>query len=76
MRQKPNLAMNTERDELAQLAVDRQKTVQSGLILADKRIDAIILVPVLAKSEELLDCQDKKARVSLIMLSEFFTLSS
>jgi hypothetical protein len=36
--------------------------------LPDKRPDAIVLMPIRAKREELLDGDDKKARLSVIIL--------
>jgi hypothetical protein len=76
MREKANAALNAGNDATPQLRMGLQDRVQSGLILTDKRTGAIVLVPVIAKRENFLDCYDKKARFSLIMLSVLHTPSS
>jgi hypothetical protein len=76
MSEKPNPAVNTVGDTLPQLRIGLQYRVQRGLILADKRLSAIVLVPIFAKREELLDRDDKKARLSVTMRSVSFTPSS
>ena len=73
---KPNPAVNTVSYALLQFGIRLQYRVQRDLILLDKRTDAIVLVPVLAKRENLLDRDDIKARLSVIMRIVFFTPSS
>lgn len=76
MSEKPNPAVNTESQTAVQLGIGLQDRVQRGLILADKRVGAIVLVPIIAKRENFLDCYDKKARLSVIMRIVSFTPSS
>ena len=53
-----------------------QYRVQRGLILPDKRPGAIVFMPIRPKRENFLDGDDKKARLSVITRSLFFTPSS
>jgi hypothetical protein len=76
VREKPNAALYAGNDATLQLRMGLQDRVQSSLILADDRLGAIVLVPVIAKRENFPDCYDKKARLSVIMQSVSFTPSS
>jgi hypothetical protein len=76
MRQKANPAVRAADDATPQLGMGLQDRVQSGLILTDKRVGAIVLVPVIAKRENFPDRYDKKARLSLTMPSVLHTPSS
>ena len=49
------------------LGVGLQNRVQRRLILPDKRLGAVILVPIRAKREKLLDGYSKKARLSVMI---------
>ena len=53
-----------------------QDRVQRGLILPDKRPGAIVLMPIRAKREKLLDGYGKKARLSAIISIVLYTPSS
>ena len=76
MGEKPNPAVNAVRDATPQFRMRLQNRVQPGLILPDKRLGAIVLVPIGAKREKLLDGDGKKARLSVTMRSVFDTPSS
>ena len=76
MSQKPNPTVNTVSDAVPQPGMGLQHRVQRGLILTDKRIRAMILMPIRAKREKLLDSDDKKARLSVRIRIEFCTPSS
>lgn len=76
MRQKANPAVRAANGTTPQLGMGLQDRVQSGLILTDKRVGAIVLVPVIAKRENFPDRYDKKARLSLTMRSVLHTPSS
>jgi hypothetical protein len=49
MRQKPDPALAAVRNALAKMRMGRQHRVECHLILLNKRLDAILLVPPLAK---------------------------
>jgi len=49
MRQKPDPAMAAVRDALLKMRMRRQHRLECHLILLNKRLGAIILVPILAK---------------------------
>ena len=68
MSEKPNPAVNAGSDANMKLGVGLQDRVQGGLILPDQRPGAIVLMPIRAKREKLLDGDDKKARLSVIIL--------
>lgn len=76
MRQKANAAVCAANNATPQFGMGLEDRIQSGLILTDKRLGAIVLVPVIAKRENFPDGDDKKARFSLIMLSVLHTPSS
>ena len=56
MSQKSNPAMNAVHRTVTQFGIVFQNRVQRGLILTHKRLGAIVLVPILAKRENFLDC--------------------
>ena len=76
MCEKADSAVRTAGDATAKLAVGPQDRVQCGLILPDQRPGAIVLMPIRAKREELLDGDDKKARLSVIISMLLDTPSS
>jgi hypothetical protein len=78
MREKANPALLAENDTTLQLQLGMgfHDRVQRSLILPDKRVSAVVLVPVIAKRENFPDRYDKKARLSLTMWSVTFTPSS
>lgn len=76
MRQKANPAVRAADGATPQFGMGLQNRVQSGLILTDKRVGAIVLMPVIAKRENFPDRYDKKARLSLTMRSVLHTPSS
>lgn len=67
MREKTNPALRAGSYAPAQLGMRLQDRVQRGLILPDKRPGAVLLVPIGAKREKLLDGYGKKARSSAIL---------
>jgi hypothetical protein len=82
MREKANLALLAANEATLQLqpqlhlGMRLHNRVQRILILPDKRLSAIVLVPIIAKRENFLDRYDKKARLSVTMQSVCFTPSS
>lgn len=76
MGEKPDPAVSAVRDTALKLGTQSQDRVQLRLILPDKRLGAIILVPIRPKREKLLDGDDKKARFSVTMRKLFCTPSS
>lgn len=78
MREKANAAQlaGNEATLQLQLGMRLHDRVQRSLILTDKRVSAIVLVPVIAKRENFPDRYDKKARLSVTMLSVLHTPSS
>jgi hypothetical protein len=78
MREKANAALlaGNEATLQPQLGMGLHDRVQRSLILTDKRLSAVVLAPVVAKRENFLDRYDKKARLSVIMLSVLCTPSS
>ena len=73
---KANPAVRAVRPAAAKLGMGLQDRVQRGLILPDKRPGAIVLVPIRAKREKLLDGYGKKARPSVIISIVLCTPSS
>ncbi len=67
MREKANPAVRAVSNAALKLAVGLQHRVQRSLILPDKRSGAIVLMPIRAKVEKLLDGDGKKARLSAIL---------
>lgn len=65
MRQEPDPAVDALHGTATQLRMRLQHRVQCGLVLPNKRISAIILVPIQTKREKLLDADNKKARLSV-----------
>jgi len=76
MREKANPAVRAVSNAAEKLGVGLQNRVQRRLILPDKRLGAVILVPIRAKREKLLDGYSKKAKLSVTMLIVLFTPSS
>lgn len=74
--QKTNATVPAVRHAAAQFGMRLHHRVQRGLILTDKRIRAVVLMPIRAKREKLLDSDDKKARLSVTIRIEFCTPSS
>ncbi len=79
MREKANpalLAAQRGNAPAADSGMGLHDRVQRSLILPDKRLSAIVLVPVIAKRENFPDRYDKKARLSVTMRSVIITPSS
>ena len=76
MRQEVNPTVCAAHEATPQLGMGLQDRVQSGLIVTDQRVGAIVPVPVVAKRENFPDCDDKKPRLSLTMRSVLVTPSS
>jgi hypothetical protein len=72
----PALLAANETTLQMQLGMGLHDRVQRSLILTDKRLSAVVLVPVIAKRENFPDCYDKKARLSVTMQSILHTPSS
>jgi hypothetical protein len=53
-----------------------QDRLQSDLILTNKRVNAVVSVPILRKHKNFLEGYDEKARFSVMMRSVSFTPSS
>ena len=75
MGEKPNPAVQAGSGATLKLGMGLQNRVQRGLILQDKRLGAIVLMPIRTKREKLLDAYGKKTRLSVIILM-LFTPSS
>ena len=67
MREKANPAVRAVSNAAEKLGVGLQNRVQRRLILPDKRLGAVILVPIRAKREKLLDGYSKKTRLSVMI---------
>jgi hypothetical protein len=76
MREEANSAIRAGSDAPAQFGMGLQDRVQRGLILPDKRPGAVVLMPICAKREKLLDGYGKKARLSTIISIVLYTPSS
>jgi hypothetical protein len=76
MCQEPNPAVDAVDGTATELRIRRQHRVQRGLVLPNERISAIILVPIRAKRENLLDADNKKARLSITIGGALYTLPS
>jgi len=76
MRQKANPALRAVGHAPQQPGMGLYDRVQRGLILPDKRPDAVELMPIGAKREKLLDGYGKKARLSVILAMVLDTPSS
>ena len=75
MSEKPNPTAQAGNGATLKLGMGLQNRVQGGLILQDKRLGAIVLMPIRPNREKLLDAYGKKAKLSVIILT-FFTTSS
>ncbi|MGO9270424.1 MAG: hypothetical protein ACLQOO_09260 [Terriglobia bacterium] len=76
MREKANPAVNAGNEALLKFGMGLQGRVQRRLILPDKRLGAIVLMPIYAKCETLLEGNGKKAKLSVIIWIVLFTTSS
>jgi hypothetical protein len=76
MSEKPNPAVHAGNDATLKLGMGLQNRVQRGLILQDKRLGAIVLMPIRVKREKLLDAYGKKAKLSVIIPMVLDTPSS
>ena len=76
MRQEANPAVRAGSHAPAKLGMGLQDRVQRGLILPDQRAGAVVLMPIRAKREKLLDGNGKKARLSTITSIVLCTPSS
>jgi hypothetical protein len=76
MSQKANPAIRAVSDAAPQLRMGLQHRAQRGLILPDKRLGAVVLVPIVANREKLLDGDDKKTKLSAILPMFLVTPSS
>jgi hypothetical protein len=76
MREKPYPALHAASYATLQVGMRPQDRVQRGLILTDKRLGAIILVPIWSKRENSLDGYGKKAKLSVTIFRLSCTPSS
>jgi hypothetical protein len=76
MREEANPAVRTVNDAALKGGMGLQDRVQRGLILPDKRAGAVVLMPIRANREKLLDGYGKKARLSAILSIVLYTPSS
>ena len=67
MCKKPDAAMAATDGTALEVRMVTQDRVQSDLILTNKRVRAVVLVPILRKGENLLDGNDEKDRFSVMM---------
>jgi hypothetical protein len=71
MREETNPTVATQDRAVFQIRTIAQDGIQRQLILTDKRAGAIVLMPIVAKRENLGQRYDKNARFSVKMLIEF-----
>jgi hypothetical protein len=76
MGEEANLALRAVRHAALKLGLGLQNRIQRGLIVPDQRPGAIVLMPICAKRENLLDGNGKKASLSTILSSVLHTPSS
>ncbi len=76
MREKANPAVLAVNNALLKSGMGLQNRIQRRLILPDNRLGAIVLMPIHLEREKLLDGDDKKARLSVIIPIELDTPSS
>ncbi|MDA1052602.1 MAG: hypothetical protein O3C40_19270 [Planctomycetota bacterium] len=76
MRQEADPTVAAANRAVLQIRTIAQDGIQRVLILTDKRIGAVVLVPILAKRENFRDRYDKIARFSVTMLIGFCIPSS
>ena len=69
MSQKPNAAMAADNGTTVELPMVSQHRVQGDLILTNKRVSAVVPMPILRKDKNLLEGYDEKARFSVMMRS-------
>ncbi len=68
-------AVATPHRAVPQIRTIPQDGIQRELILTDKRISTLVLVPILRKSENLFESYDRKARLS-VMIRILFCMTS
>ena len=73
---KPNTAMAADNGAALKAPMASQNRVQRDLILTNKRVSAVVSVPILRKDKNLLEGYDEKARLSVMMMWSVFTPSS
>ena len=76
MRQEANSAVATVHRALSPIRTIAQDGIQRELILTNKRISAVVLVPIARKGENLLQRYDKNSRFSVMMRILYDTPSS
>ena len=76
MREKPNPAVRAVGHATPKRGMRFQNRVQRGLVVPNKRPGAVVLMPIRAKRENLLDGYGKKARFSAIIENVLCTPSS
>ena len=76
MREKANPAVPAVRNAATKVGMGLQDRVQRGLILPDKRLGTLVLMPIRAKRENPLDGYDKKTRLLVIISNVLCTPSS
>jgi hypothetical protein len=76
MRQEANSTVAAQDRTACQTGMIAQDGIQRKLILTNKRTDAVVLMPVLAKREKFPDGYDKNAKFSVRMLIRFCMSSS
>jgi hypothetical protein len=76
MRQKANATMAAVDRTAFQIGTIAQDGAERQLILTNKRVDAVVLMPIRAKREEFRDRYRKNAKFSVRMLILFCTSSS
>ncbi len=67
MSEKAYAAVATAHRAVVQARTIPQDGIKRDLILTDKRISTLVLVPIFRKSENLLDSYDVKARLSVMI---------
>ncbi len=76
MRQEADPAVATADSAVLQIRTIAQDGIQRVLILTNKRMGTVVLVPILAKRKNFRDSYDKIARFSVKMLIGFCITSS
>jgi hypothetical protein len=76
MREEANLTLAAVNRATFQIGMFAQDAIEGDLILTNKRIGAVVLVPIFTKREQLRDRYRKSARFSVKMLISFCISSS
>ena len=76
VRQEANPAMAAAYGAVLEIGTIAQNGIQRQLILTNKRVDAVVAVPILVKREDFRDGYDKTARFSVTMWILFGMSSS